>query len=59
MPPRLIASAALAVVLFGGSVRAEAPPLKSGPQVGTENDRSGFRPQFVAGPSAGQKLCPV
>ena len=59
MTQRFIASAALAAVLFGGSVRAEGPPLKSGPQVGTENDRSGFRPQFVAGPSAGQRLCPV
>jgi hypothetical protein len=42
----------------GGNVRAEAP-LKSGPPVGAENDRSGFRPQFVAGPSTGRSLCPV
>jgi hypothetical protein len=42
----------------GGNVRAEAP-LKSGPPVGTENDRSGFRPQFVSGPCTGRRLCPV
>jgi hypothetical protein len=48
----------LAVVLLAGSVAA-AEDLKSGPPVGAGNDRSGFKPQFVAGPSAGQKLCPV
>jgi hypothetical protein len=58
MPPRLIASAALAAVLLGGFARAEEP-LKSGPQVGEDNNRRGFRPKFVAGPSAGQNLCPV
>ena len=36
-----------------------ADNLKSGPPVGAENDRSGFRPQFVTGPSAGRSLCPV
>ena len=58
MIPRLMAGAALAAVLLGGHVQAE-DLLKSGPQVGAENDRRGFRPQFVAGPSAGQSLCPV
>ena len=58
MTQRLIARAALAAVLFGASVQADQP-LKSGPPVGAANDRSGFRPQFVAGPSAGQRLCPV
>ena len=58
MTARLIAGAALAVVLLGGTVQAE-DPLKSGPPVGAGNDRSGFRPQFVTGPSAGQNLCPV
>jgi hypothetical protein len=48
----------LAVVLLAGGVLS-AGELKSGPQVGAENDRSGFRPQFVTGPSAGQSLCPV
>ena len=36
-----------------------ADNLKSGPPVGAGNDRSGFRPQFVTGPSAGHSLCPV
>ncbi len=58
MTPRLIAGAALAVLLFGGNVRAE-DPLNSGPPVGAQNDRGGFKPQFVAGPAAGAKLCPV
>ena len=49
---------ALAVVLLAGSVAA-AEDLKSGPPVGAGNDRSGFRPQFVAGSGAGQRLCPV
>jgi hypothetical protein len=56
MTPRLIVSAALAAVLLGGNVQADNP-LKSGPQVGARNDRSGFRPQFVTGP--GQPRCPV
>ncbi len=58
MTPRLVVSAALAALLFGGDVQAEAP-LNSGPPVGAKNNRSGFLPQFVAGPSAGQSLCPV
>jgi hypothetical protein len=58
MTARLLAGAAVAVLLLGGTVQAE-DPLKSGPQVGCDNDRSGFRPQFVAGPSAGQSMCPV
>jgi hypothetical protein len=40
-------------------VQKALPVLKSGPQVGSENDRDGFRPRFVAGPSAGKNLCPV
>jgi hypothetical protein len=56
MVPRF--SLSLAVVLFAGSVVA-AGELKSGPQVGAGNDRGGFKPQFVAGPSTGQSLCPV
>jgi hypothetical protein len=58
MTPRLLLGAALAACLLGSSVQAEGP-LKSGPPVGADNDRSGFRPQFVAGPSAGKSLCPV
>lgn len=48
----------LTVVLLTGGV-ATAADLRSGPPVGAANDRSGFRPQFVAGPSAGQRYCPV
>jgi hypothetical protein len=58
MTPRLFASAALAACLLGGNLLAW-DPLKSGPPVGADNNRSGFRPAYVAGPSAGQKLCPV
>jgi hypothetical protein len=58
MTPRLIVGAALAALLLGGTVWAETP-LQSGPPVGAGNDRSGFRPQFVTGPTAGQTLCPV
>jgi hypothetical protein len=57
MTPRLIVSAALAVLL-GGIVQADEP-LKSGPPVGAKNNRSGFFPQHVTGPAAGQHLCPV
>jgi hypothetical protein len=56
MTPRLIASAALAVLLLGGIVQAE-DPLKSGPPVGAKNNRRGFLPQFVTGP--GERRCPV
>ncbi len=48
----------LAIALLSGSAM-DADPLKSGPPVGAENDRSGFRPQFVTGPCAGKNLCPV
>jgi hypothetical protein len=58
MTPRLIATALLAAVLLGGNVQAD-DPLKSGPPVGARNNRSGFYPQHVTGPTAGQRLCPV
>ena len=54
----LVSTACLVVALVGGDLKAKMP-LRSGPAVGTENERSGFRPTFVAGPSAGQRLCPV
>jgi hypothetical protein len=57
MPARLIACAALAVLLGGNALAQE--PLKSGPPVGAKNNRSGFLPQHVAGPTAGKRLCPV
>jgi hypothetical protein len=58
MSARLIAAAALGIVLFTGSGLAETP-LKSGPQVGERNNRRGFYPQWVAGPAGGQRRCPV
>ena len=58
MSQRFVAFAAIATVLLGVNVRADSP-LKSGPPVGAENNRDGFRPRFVAGPSIGQRLCPV
>jgi hypothetical protein len=62
MTARLIVSAALVALLLGGDVPAKdpaRPPLHSGPPVGAKNNRSGFFPQFVTGPCAGQNLCPV
>ena len=58
MPPRLFVSPTFAVLLLTGTGLA-TEPLKSGPPVGATNNRSGFLPQFVAGPSAGDHLCPV
>ena len=58
MTPRLIASAALAAILLGGTLHAEEL-LRSGPPVGAENDRRGFYPQWLTGPSVGQRRCPV
>ena len=55
---RLIAGAALAGLLFAGNGLAD-DPLKSGPQVGDRNNRTGFRPQFVTGPYTGETRCPV
>ncbi len=46
------------VALLNGNLSPKEA-LRSGPPVGSENDRSGFRPQIVTGPSAGQRLCPV
>ena len=51
-------SACLALALFAGSAIA-ANDLKSGPQPGEPNNRSGFKPNLVAGAFAGQRLCPV
>ena len=56
MTARLIVSAVVAALLLASHVQAE-DLLKSGPQVGAKNNRSGFRPQFVTGP--GQPRCPV
>jgi hypothetical protein len=62
MTPRLLVGAALATLLLSASSQAApAPvtPLKSGPPVGATNNRSGFVPQFITGPTTGMRLCPV
>jgi len=58
MTLRLIASAALATLLLANGAQSWEP-LRSGPQVGSKNNRNGFFPRHVAGPAAGQRLCPV
>jgi hypothetical protein len=58
MAPRFLAGATCALLILVGPLQAE-PPLRSGPQVGTANDRNGFKPQWVTGPCAGKNLCPV
>ena len=58
MTPRLIASAAVAALLFASTGLAE-DALKSGPPVGARNNRGGFYPQLVTGPGAGERRCPV
>jgi hypothetical protein len=58
MSPRFLAGAACAVLLLAGPVPADEP-LRSGPPVGAANDRDGFLPQWVSGPCAGKRLCPV
>ena len=58
MPPRMLAGSACAVLMLAGALRADGP-LHSGPPVGSPNDRNGFFPQWVTGPCAGKRLCPV
>jgi hypothetical protein len=58
MAPRFLACAACAFLLLAGPLQADTP-LRSGPQVGSGNDRRGFCPQWVTGPCAGKRLCPV
>lgn len=55
---RLLAAAAVATFALATSTQAWEP-LRSGPAVGAKNNRNGFFPNHVAGPSAGQRLCPV
>jgi hypothetical protein len=45
-------------LLIAGELLAQEP-LQSGPPVGARNNRNGFYPNWVAGPCAGQHLCPV
>jgi hypothetical protein len=58
MTPRLLASAVCAFLMLAGPLQADSP-LRSGPPVGAANDRNGFFPQWVTGPCAGKRLCPV
>jgi hypothetical protein len=58
MAPRLLACGVCALLMLAGSMRA-GTPLKSGPQIGSPNDRDGFTPKWVTGPCAGKRLCPV
>jgi hypothetical protein len=58
MAQRLLAGAACAFLMLAGPMQADSP-LRSGPQVGAANNRNGFYPQWVTGPCAGQRLCPV
>jgi hypothetical protein len=55
MPTRFLAGAFLLLA----SLAQAADPLQSGPPVGARNNRSGFYPNWVTGPNAGQRLCPV
>lgn len=63
MSPRLLAGAACAFAACAFLVLAAAMeangPLRSGPPVGSANDRDGFFPKWVTGPCAGKRLCPV
>jgi hypothetical protein len=58
MSPRSLAGAACAFFLVAAVTQADNP-LRSGPQVGSRNDRGGFMPKWVTGPCAGKRLCPV
>ena len=58
MAPHVLAGAACAFLVLAGPGLAD-PPLKSGPPVGARNNRSGFFPQYVAGPGTGAQRCPV
>ncbi len=58
MSTRLLAGAACAFLLLAGSMPANSP-LRSGPPVGSPNNRDGFFPNWVTGPGAGKRLCPV
>jgi hypothetical protein len=54
----LLAGVACSLLVFAGDLNA-SEPLRSGPQVGSHNDRDGFVPKWVTGPCAGKRLCPV
>jgi hypothetical protein len=58
MNRRLLAGVACSLFLITGALVAQEL-LQSGPPVGAANNRRGFYPNWVAGPCAGQNLCPV
>lgn len=58
MAPRVLAGAAAFYLLLAAPMQADGP-LQSGPPVGARNNRSGFMPQWVTGPCANERLCPV
>jgi hypothetical protein len=53
-----IQCAIVPLLMFAGTTHAN-PLLKSGPPVGSANDRDGFLPKWVTGPCAGKRVCPV
>ena len=55
---RSLAGAAVTFLMLAGPMQADGP-LRSGPQVGSPNNRNGFFPNWVSGPTAGKSLCPV
>jgi hypothetical protein len=54
----VFAVASCAFLMLGGLVQADSR-LQSGPPVGARNDRTGFFPNWLTGPCAGKRLCPV
>jgi hypothetical protein len=58
MSRSLLAGVACSRLALAGDLNA-GEPLRSGPPVGSANDREGFCPKWVTGPCAGKRLCPV
>jgi hypothetical protein len=58
MAPRFLVAAACAFLMLACPTQADGP-LRSGPPVGSPNDRDGFRPNWLTGPCAGKRVCPV
>jgi hypothetical protein len=54
----LLTGVACSLLVFAGDLIA-TEPLRSGPPIGSPNDRDGFTPKWVTGPCAGKRLCPV
>ncbi|MCI0376895.1 MAG: hypothetical protein L0215_04770 [Gemmataceae bacterium] len=58
MSTRLLAGAACAFLILTSATDANGH-FRSGPPVGSPNNRDGFFPNWVTGPCAGKRLCPV